>query len=203
MWAWVFDSGEQSNHSQQASPAQVAQFCAAKGYKWSALEYDDPNFQPEIWWPQFRDQCLAHNVLPGVWFTEGGNVYRTPPGALFTIAEIEGPGDYEGVVNVINGVGGGPLPSGPKAIITNFNTPLLSREYAKPLIDAGFSCLTEAYLNENPNATPDNLDRMARALGWPGSQPVAGVYPVGGHPVPSYEQWVNWPMADYLGEYVI
>lgn len=200
MWAWIFESGE---GSQQASPTQVAQWCAAHGYKWAALEYDDPRFQPEVWWPPFREQCLAHNVIPGTWVTEGGNIYRTPSDALFSIAEIEGPGDYEGVVNVINGVGAGPLPTCSKAIVTNFNTPLLSKQYAQPLIGAGFSCLTEAYLNENSNATPENMNQMARALGWPGSQPVFGVYPVGGVPPPSYAQWASWPGADYLGEYLI
>jgi hypothetical protein len=87
--------------------------------------------------------------------------------------------------------------------VTNFNVPLQSRAYAQPLIDAGFSCLTECYLNENPNATPENLDRMARALGWPGSQPVFGMYPVGGNPVPDYSAWAHLPSVDYLGENLI
>lgn len=200
MWAWVFENGQ---GSQQASPAQVAQWCAAQGYKWAALEYDDPAFQPQVWWPQFHDQCLAHNVLPLVWMTVGGNIYQTPSNAHGVIAEIEGPGDYEGLINVINGVGAGPLPTCPKAIVTNFNIPLISRSAAQPLLDAGFSCLPECYLNENPNVTPDNMDRMARSLGFPGSQPVFGRYPVGGNPAPSYAQWEDWPGVDYLGENLI
>lgn len=199
--AWMFDAGPNSNHSQQLSPTQFAQRAKAKGYEWAALEYDDPNFSPETWYPPFRDACIAVGLLPGVWFTTGGEIYRTPADAKFAIAEVEGPGDLEGLTNVIKGVGAGPLPSCPLAIVTNFST--LTRENCKPLIDAGFSCLPEAYMNESANMTPDRVDYTARNLGWPTSQPVAGVYPVGGNPAPSYDQWADWPLADYLGEYVI
>ena len=198
MWAWVFDSGE---GSQQASPAEVAQWCAANGYAWSALEIDDERFNPQTWWPAFRDAHLARGVIPGTWNTEGGNIYKTPSDAHFAICEIEGPGDWEGVANVIDGVGAGPLPTCSKAIITNFN---FDPAGAAKLRNAGFSVLTEAYLNENPSASPENMDNLARAYGWSASQAVAGVYPVGGMPPPSYEQWdFEWPMADYLGEYLI
>lgn len=138
--------------------------------------------------------------MAGTWNTEGGNFYKTPSNADFGICEIEGPGDYEGLANVMDGVGAGPMPSCPWGIITNFN---FAPAGAPKLIAAGAACLTEAYLNENPNATPDSLDRIAKAYGWTTSQAVAGVYPVGGQPVPSYAQWENWPLADYLGEYLI
>ena len=203
MWAWVFDAGEQSNHSQQASPAQVAQWCRDQGYAWAALEIDDERFRPHIWWPPFRAECLARGVLPGTWNTEGGNFYKTPGDALFTICEIEGPGDYVGLVNVLDGAGAGPPPpkSISRAIITNFN---FDPAGAQKLIDEEFTCLTEAYLNEGtPGPTPDNMDRLAKAFGWTASQAVAGVYPVGSHPVPTYAQWEDWPLAYYLGEYLI
>jgi hypothetical protein len=200
MWAWVFDAGPNSNHSQQASPAQVAQFCASGDYEWSALEIDDPAFRPHLYWPAHRAECHARGVLAGCWVTEGGNIYKTPADADFVIAEIEGPGDCDGILNVIDGVGAGPLPQCPKAILTNFN---FNPADAPRLIAAGFSCLTEAYLNENPNATPDAMDRLAKAYGWTASQATAGVYPVPGKPLPSYAQWESWPLADYLGEYLI
>lgn len=185
----------------QMTPPEFAQKAEAHGYEWAALEYDDPNFAPETWYPQFHYHCGLRNILPGVWFTEGGNIYKTPSDAAFAIAEIEGPGDLEGVTNVINGVGGGPLPTCPLAIVTNFST--MNRANARPLIDAGFTCLTESYMNEAAAMTPDNMNLVARNLGWPTSQPVAGVYPVGGNPPPSYAEWKDWPMADYLGEYVL
>lgn len=200
--AWGFKKGFTNGRYSVDQAAQIAQ---SKGYYWAALELDDPDtsaYNLSIW-DEFMLQWHLRGMKAGPWFTEGGNIYQTPADSDFVIAEIEGPGDYEGVVNVINGIGGGPLPTCSRAIVTNFNTPLQSRAAAQPLIDAGFTCLTEAYLNENPNATPDRLDSIAKNLGWPGSQPVFGVYPVGGQPVPSYAQWADWPGADYLGENVL
>lgn len=195
MVAWMFHNG-------QFTERQFAQRASVEGYAWAALEIDDPNYNNLPRWPDFKWECESHGILPGVWVTEGGNIYMTPADAPFAIAEVEGPGDYEGVVNVINGVGAGPLPTCSLAVCTNFNTPLTTPAAAAPLIDAGFSCLTEAYLNENLNATPDNLDLMARNLGWATSQPVFGVYDAT-YPAPTYEQWHDWPGVDYLGEYVL
>lgn len=170
-----------------------------------ALELDDYNNAGR--WGPFQHACrnaVPQPLLRGPWFTEGGNIVNTPPDADFTIAELEGQGDYDGVINAINT---GQLPSVPKAVVTNFNVPLTDSngaphpEYAAPLINAGFACLTESYINENPNATPDNMNLMARNLGWPKSQPVFGIYPVGGV-VPSYAQWANWSgWSEYLAEY--
>ncbi len=193
MLAWMFHNG-------QLTPEQFAQQAQARGFKWAALEYDYQPYDPQTWYPEFHYHCLLHDIIPGVWFTEGGEIYKTPSDAAFAIAEVEGPGDLEGVTNVINGTGGGPLPACSKAIITNFST--LTRQNSKPLIDAEFSCLTEAYMNEHSNSTPDTLDLIARNLGWPTSQPVFGVYPVNGQPPPSYAQWADWPGAMYLGEYI-
>lgn len=177
--------------------------CQAAGYEWVALEIDDPHSRDTnlSLWDSCVEQAHLRGMKFGPWCTEGGNIFDVPAGSDFAIAEIEGPGDLEGVTNVINGVGAGPLPLMPLAICTNFST--LTRENCKPLIDAGMTCLTEAYMNEVPNATPDNLNGIAKWLGWPTSQPVAGVYPVNGVPAPSYAQWADWPMVDYLGEYVI
>lgn len=191
---------ENGTGSQQLSPIEFARRASAHGYEWAALEYDDPTFQPEVWYPQFHDACVSHGIIPGVWFTTGGELYKTPADAQFAIAEIEGPGDYEGIVNVITGQGGGPLPLCSLATITNFST--LTRESSKVLIDAGFTCMPEAYMGNNPNQNPDAMDRTARYLGWPTSQPVAGVYPVNGA-TPDYSQWSDWPLADYLLENVL
>lgn len=137
-----------------------------------------------------------------MWTTEGRNIQWAPSDARFLIAECEGPGDYEGILEAIPHL----QPSVPRAIITNFNVPLTDANgvpqpsAAAPLIEAGFACLTECYLGDNPNATPDRLHFRATSLGWSTSQPVAGVYNA---PPSVYEQWADWPMADYLGEYVL
>lgn len=184
---------------------EAAALAQSKGYEWVALELDDDETGPynRSIWDSYTMAFRLHGMQAGCWFTGGGNIYMTPPDSDFAIAECEGPGDYEGIVNVINGVGAGPLPKCSLAIVTNFNTPLQSRAAAKPLIDAGFTCLTEAYMNEAANITPDSMDFIARNLGWPTSQPVFGVYPTHGNPPPSYAKWEDWPGADYLGEYVL
>lgn len=90
--------------------------------------------------------------------------------------------------------------------MTNFNTPLYggtpqAQEAAKPLIEAGFACLTEAYMGDNPNATPTNLDNYGRFLGWSSTSPVFGVYNA---PLTSYTpymaQFPGW--SAYLSEYL-
>lgn len=143
--------------------------------------------------------------MPGVWFTEGAHISQTPSDAAFAIAEVEGPGDYDGVVAA-------PAPSCPHAIVTNFNTPLYTngtlqgdasaKAAAKVIIDLGYECLTEAYMGDNPNATPSNLDHYGRFLGWPSTSPVFGVYNA---PMTTYDpykgQFPGW--SAYLAEYLI
>lgn len=182
---------------------QAAFQARLRGYEWVALELDDPEtgeYNRSIY-DDYLTAFRAEGLLAGGWTTEGGSIYLVPSNSDLAIAEVEGPGDYEGLVMVLDGVGAGPMPTCPLAIVTNFST--IDKAEAKILIDAGFSCLPEAYMNENPNITPDSVDRIARNLGWPTSQPVAGVYPTKLGPAPSYAQWADWPLADYLLEYVI
>lgn len=141
----------------------------------------------------FRDTCNAHGLIPGVWVTDGWNLPMTPDDAQFVIAELESAGDYDGIR-------GNPPPSIPHAVCTNFSPFWDSGRDPKPLIEAGWVCQTEAYLGDNPNATPDRLHFTARQFGWPSSQPVFGVYNA---PLSAYEEWMDWPGADYLLEYVL
>lgn len=143
-------------------------------------------------------------MLAGVWFTKGENVRDTPAKADFVIVELETEDDYEGIVN-------GPIPHCPHAILTNFG-PIdpgvlglkTAQAKAVALITRGYCCLTEAYLGDNEQATPENLDFRAAQLGWPAdeaglhSQPVFGVYNA---PVSRFEKWRTWPgHGFYLGE---
>jgi len=177
------------------------------GYKWAALEFDDYG-NDQIWGP-FRLSCQAEGIMAGVWLTEGAHVSLTPADSQFSIAEIEGPGDYDGVVAAINA---GTIPACPKAVVTNFNHPLYTdgtpagdaaaQAAAAVLINAGFECQTEAYIGDNPNATPTNLDSYGRFLGWPGTQPVFGLYNA---PMTAYDPYKGafpgWSV--YLAEYII
>ena len=209
MTAWGFSNG-------QFTPRSFAAKAKLEGYKWAALELDDETlrnpddpslgtigeYNTELW-DDFRIECLSHDVLPGVWVTEGAHITRTPDDALFSIAELEGPGDYDGIMLAVDN---NRLPRCSLAVCTNFNVPLTDPngvprpEKAKPLIDAGFACLTECYLGDNPNATPDEMDFKARQCGWPTSQPVFGVY---NKPPSAYAKWAGWPGVDYLGENVL
>ena len=67
----------------------------------------------------------------------------------------------------------------------------------------GYACITEAYVNDNPQATPANLDWVARAkLGYSEVYPSIGVY--GGWTVEAYEQML-YPFPSfsvYLVEYL-
>jgi hypothetical protein len=56
-------------------------------------------------------------------------------------------------------------------------------------------------MGDNPNATPPNLDGLARALGWATSQPVFGVY---NKPLSEYGPYMNFPgWSAYLAEYLV
>lgn len=141
-------------------------------------------------------------MLAGAWFTEGGKIRETPHDADFSIAELEGPGDYDGIIAAIND---GALPTCPVAVCTNFNHPIWPGDpnapaMAAPLINAGFKCLTEAYMGDNPNASPDNLNQSARVLGWQHSQPVFGVYNKPLHEYAPWQDWGGW--SAYLAEYL-
>lgn len=64
-----------------------------------------------------------------------------------------------------------------KGIVTNF-APFVHHdgsaypEKARPLIEAGWACVTECFITESPNSTPENTDFFAKQLGWPRTQPM-------------------------------
>lgn len=102
------------------------------------------------------------------------------------------------------------LPDCSLAVCTNFNHPIhpsndpaemaAAQAAAKVLIDADFACLTEAYIGDNANATPPNLDRMGKSLGWKSTQPVFGVYNA---PLSAYDPWKQGGWSVYLAEYLL
>lgn len=127
-----------------------------------------------------------------MWVTDGWNLHLTPSDSEFVIAELESPGDYDGIV-------GAAVPTIPHAIITNFSPFWDHGRNPAPLIAAGWYCVTEAYIGDNPNATPDRLNGSAKNLGWSTSQPSFGVHNA---PLSAYDQWSDWPGCDYLAEYI-
>lgn len=64
-----------------------------------------------------------------------------------------------------------------KGIVTNFapfvhHDGTLWPEKARPLIQAGYACVTENFITESPNSTPGNTDFLGRQLGWGRTQPM-------------------------------
>lgn len=169
---------------QQWTARELADKAKAASLSWLALELDD--FQNAGRWSLFRASMGAAGIIPGVWYT-GAECSTCPADAEFCIAEIESPNDLDNALATLPG-----LPMR-KAIITNF-APFDTRpELAAPLIAAGVACLTEAYMGEgNPNATPENLDARAKALGWPRSAPCFGVYGTTPSLQDDYGQWLDW-----------
>lgn len=192
------------------SNREAARRAAAAGYEWLVLILDDDGSGDDARetgeynravYPSWCADTRAEGLLAGGWVTQGGNFFMIPSSSDLAIAECEGPGDYQGIINVINGVGAGPLPTCPLGMVTNFST--LNRDLCEPLIDANITAMPEAYVNENAAWTPETMDRAARWLGFGSSQPVAGMYPAHGNPVPPYPDAETWPLADYLIEYII
>ena len=66
----------------------------------------------------------------------------------------------------------------PMAVVSN-GSPFVHQdgtpwpEKAKPLIDAGWAYISENFITESPNSTPENTDFfVTRHLGWPRTQPM-------------------------------
>lgn len=142
--------------------------------------------------PAVKAACEAHELIFTIWATRGFDAAQArqwcvETGAEGFIAEAEIPAeDAPGV----------PKPEAqnwaeltfelsdlgiPMAVATNFapfthhdGTPW--PEKAKPLIAAGWHCLSECYLSESPNSTPENQDFFARHFGWTETQPILGLY---------------------------
>ena len=117
-------------------------------------------------------------VSPGVWFTDGWMLPFAPPSADFVVAEIEGAADYQGVLDSLHQLNDGQQ----HAVITTFDGLIVkdangvtdavaTKARCKPLIDAGFYCQYEAYLDTAPDFS--NADHC----GWPADTvaPVLGI----------------------------
>lgn len=164
----------------------MARQAAALGFTWLALEMDD--FGNAARWPAFRDACIAAAIKPGVWFTNGQNVWQTPPDAGFLIAEVEGDPDRLGVEANL------PRLSFriPKAVISNFGGFIVkdangvtdipaSMEKARKIREAGWTMIVEVYkFDDNGNPTGKTWESMSdiarKQLGFTSVQPAYGLF---------------------------
>lgn len=171
-----------------------------------AFEWNDYNNAQYA--QQMRDACANHNLIFTIWLTRPFDAASVRQACLDSqaagvICEGEIPGftpeavDWASVANAVKDL---PIP---KAVVTNFAAFVDEQGYpapdkAKPLVDAGWACMTECYLGEAPNATPENTDWYARThLGWTETQPVLGLY--GGKTFADYptrDNYRNWSVWD-------
>lgn len=155
-----------------------------------------------------RDACVAHDLIFTIWLTRPFDAQSVRAACLQSqasglICEAEIPGyvpeavDWPSVIQAVTDL---PVP---KAVCTNFaafvtEQGLPDPSKSQPLVDAGWACMTECYLSEAPNATPENNDFYARAhLGWSATQPVLGLY--GGKTFADYptrDNYSNWSVWD-------
>jgi hypothetical protein len=144
-----------------------------------------------------KQACDAAGVVFTIWFTrsgqEGNDMDFTPAEARKAVVE-SGAAGFLGEAEVPPELTGGiPNPQEqnwpdliyeladlliPKGVVTNF-APFIHNdgrpfpEKAKPLIDAGWACITENFITETPNAIPAHTDFYAKSnLEWPETQPM-------------------------------
>lgn len=132
--------------------------------------------------PEVRDACLGR-LWYTIWLTRPFDAAQVRQAVIESqcngvILEGEIPGDRPEAVNWPEVIFMLQDLDIPKAIVTNFapfvsSTGQLMPEKAQPLIQDGWACITENFISESPNSTPENTDFFAKhALGWPETQPM-------------------------------
>lgn len=182
----------------------------ARGAEWIGV-HDLPETRPMM--EAFHEVCRMWNLRLVVW-----DRYYTPDGAFFKAdaaidywkphafaANIEDRGDWRSFASALRSA----HPGLPMAVWTTFEGAGVTAdgrydiELAKPWWLNGFTCITEAYVNSNPNATPANLDWTAKThLGFKDVQHSIGIYD--GWKVEDYAEMLrNFPAYSvYLAEYL-
>jgi len=177
-----------------------------------ALEWND--YGNDQRGAEVRAACAARGLVFTIWLTRPFDadtvrkaVLDSQAAGIALEAEIpahvpEAP-DWPSIVNEI-----ADLPVY-KAVVTNFAAFVHPDAYpwpekAAPLVEAGWHCLTECYVGEAPNATPENTDWYARTfLGWPETQPVIGIYAGATFDdYPTRDRYRNWSVWD-AGEVLV
>ena len=177
-----------------------------KGYRWVCFEWNQYNNHQRG--AEMRAACANHNLVFTIWLTrpfDAGSVRQAclDSQCAGVSLEAEIPGYVPEAVNwsaVVNAIADLPIH---KSVVTNF-APFVTQDgfpdpgKSLPLVDAGWACLTECYLGEAPQSTPENQDFYARShLGWHATQPVIGIY--GGKTFADYptrDNYRNWSVWD-------
>jgi hypothetical protein len=148
----------------QWSAEQIAQKAVDAGFKWLALECPDE----EDYVLELRQACGRHHLYFGIWEvtpTSLDVLERTKPN--FWILNVESPGvQYETLLPEFRAK----HPLLPAAVVTNgdFDT--------APFIKANVKAIPEAYVVDNPQATPAAMVYRMRQQGYTYVFPCLGVY---------------------------
>lgn len=161
-------------------PEKIAEVAAAHGFRHVTARYT-PGMELDLV-HRLIAACHANGGSCGVWNPNPAAVAGAEcvslTGADHYTAQAEGPVDWPAHVAAFRAG----YPTMPAAVVTTFvglgaSSSGYDPSVSRPVIAAGFKCLPEAYVSEDPHATPAELDFAAtRQLGWPVSQPVIGVF---------------------------
>jgi hypothetical protein len=138
---------------------------------------DETRYNSRYWW-SLKDMARKYGYHLGIWAS-----HITPSGASIDVwnfspssyvLEAERHQDYDKFALALS-----EYDKLPKAVVTNF-APFTNRDgtpndRSRLLIEAGWACLTECDIPNNPNATPARMDWEARQRGWSYGQPVVYV----------------------------
>lgn len=199
---WGLTNGQFTPASLARKAAEFRHKWAPDGIKWLALQEDFVNDSNGIRNADlivpFVREARARGIAAGVWQTNPR--VQLWSGLDFYMAELERPIDTAAFAQLHRSWN----PRIPSSFISNLDTHG-NPDYFKPLVAAGFTAFTEAYLSDNPQATPERMDFTARQVGIPVSYPGPSLYAGrNGHPtLDSYDlsRWPGW--AGYLAEHLL
>ena len=141
------------------------------GFEWLLVEKEETS-------DSTRGDVLAavhaEGKLCGVWESavDFGTPARTADGFDCYVGQVEGPGQYTRLVSSLAAFRAA-HPSMPAAVVTNLGG-LSTADEAKPLIDAGFACITETWVKTD-GVPPENRVAAAERMGFVDPQPMAGL----------------------------
>lgn len=165
-------------------PSPLAEKCLAHGVSAIALQYpENHDYFGHFKDPHIRVGAWEAEPMPG---SAEACIEAVAPD--FYIAQAETRRDWQAIVDTAP-------PGHPYGVVTDFNafnTPdgRPDAAAAKPLVGAGWTCLTEAYEVQNPPSTPERMAFAAQQRGWAKAQAVAGCY--WGFPLSRVVDKVSW-----------
>jgi hypothetical protein len=194
------------------SPREAARRLRALGYRWLVLEWND--YDNWTRGTEVREACEAEGLIFTIWMRRNFTASEARQAIVESqargfVAEAEIPAESApGVPNpqaqnwpeLIFELSDLPISKG---VATNF-APFTHHdgspfpEKARPLVEAGWKCLTECYdMNGDPANWIERRAFFASHLGWHQTQPILGIYdPPGGagslDAFPTRDEYRNW-----------